>query len=323
MFKKVGKGILWFGLVCILFVVAYYTYLRVGVESNTAESVAPATTQFVTVDTEKIAYRLIDNKAQTTVVFVGGLSGWAGTWERTMQAANAQNKSYNYLSLDLPPFGYSVVDSSKGYLRNVQADRIEGLVKNLGLKSVIVAAHSYGAGPSAEYVLRKAPEVKKFVIIDGVLNIDETKTVTGKGIVQVDYVRNPLIGLLAHSQAFVQGRFKTFVYIKDNITADLIALYMRSFNTEGTTVRLSNWFKDYTNDPLKYPSTSSENYKKLSIPVRMIWGEEDIVTPISLSQVVLDSVPNVKLHTLKKVGHIPMIEDYAAFDTALLEALAR
>ncbi len=323
MFKKITKIILLVCLSVVVFIAGYYLYIRVVVESNLAELVAPTTTSFVEVDDEKLAYRLIDNKAETTVLFVGGLSGWVGTWERTMQSANTTNKNYNYLALDLPPFGYSVLDEKKGYFRDTQADRIQNLVNEMGLKQVVVVAHSYGAGPSAEYVLRGTPEVKKFIIIDGVLNIDEPKKVIGKGIVQLDYIRNPLIGILAHNQSFVQGRFETFVYIKDNITPSLIDLYMQSFSTKDTTVHLSNWFKDYSNDPLDYRSTSSDSYKKLLIPVRLIWGEKDIVTPISLTEVILASVPDVKLQALQDVGHIPMIENYKAFDTALLEALIR
>jgi pimeloyl-ACP methyl ester carboxylesterase len=187
-------------------------------------------------------------------------------------------------------------------------------------------AHSYGAGPAAEYVLRQNPEVKKFIILDGVLNVDEQKVPSASvatKIIQVNAIRTPIVGLLAHSHTFVQSRFKNFVYVRDNITPDLINTYMQSFNTESTTKRLSAWLLDYTNDPLSYASTKSESYKKLTIPVRLIWGHEDTVTPISLTDVLLESIPDVSLHTLKNVGHIPMIENYDASDGALLEALSK
>lgn len=323
MLKKIALYVGFFIGTIFVCAALYYTYVRLAVESRSALEAAPVTTLFVDVGTEKIAYRMIDNHALTTVVFVGGLSGWSGTWERSIQAADAKNKNYNYLSLDLPPFGYSVVDPEKGYFRAVQADRIEGLVKGLGLKNVVMVAHSYGAGPTAEYALRKPVEVRRLVIIDGVLNVDEPKIVPDGGIVQVDAIRNPLIGILAHSTIFVRSRFKEFVSIKDNVTRELMDVYMRSFDTKGTTVRLSNWFKDYVNDPLAYDSTASENYKKLSIPVRLIWGEEDTVTPLELTRVLMGSIPDVRLHSLPGIGHIPMIEDYGVFDSALLEALSR
>ncbi len=323
MFKKIGKWTAFIILILVALIALYYIYLRTIVETKDVASVLPEGMQLINVGNETIAYKQIGTAAKTNVLFVGGLSGWSGTWERTMQAAWNNDDSYNYIAMDLPPFGYSTVDASKGYFRDAQADRIEGFVQALGLKDVILVTHSYGAGPGAEYIMRKPSDVRKFIIIDGVLNIGDSKIVPDGGIVQIDAIRNPLIGLLAHNKWFVGSRFKTFVYVTDNITTELMDLYMRSFNTKGTTVRLSSWFKDYVNDPLVYKSTSKENWNNVSIPVRLIWGDEDIVTPIGLSDIVLDSVPDVSLHTLKKIGHIPMIEDYALFDQALFEAMAR
>ncbi|MEI6345937.1 MAG: alpha/beta hydrolase [bacterium] len=321
--KKITKIIL--AVLAIPLVIIFFGYvcIQLFVESESPTLSAPTTTRFVQVGSEQVAYQMLDNHAPVTAVFVGGLAAWGGTWERTIQSASRADASFNYLVIDLPPFGYSTADASRGYFRDIQADRIEGVVENLGLSDVILVAHSYGAGPAAEYVMRRPAEVKKFVVIDGVLGIDEPKIVSKKGITQVDVVRNTLIAFLAHSSAFVQSRFKAFVYVTDHIDKDLIAVYMRSFNVDGTTAKLSRWFKDYLNDPLVYKSTDSREYKKLSIPVRLIWGDQDTVTPVSLSEVVLHSVPDVKMQTLKNIGHIPMIEDYDMFDRALLESLRR
>ena len=76
------------------------------------------------------------------------------------------------------------------------------------------------------------------------------------------------------------------------------------------------------NDPLRYTSNSSVSYKKLTVPVRLIWGEKDTLTPLEGTKILLDTVPDIRLSTLTNVGHIPMIEDYAQFDKALLNALA-
>jgi pimeloyl-ACP methyl ester carboxylesterase len=121
----------------------------------------------------------------------------------------------------------------------------------------------------------------------------------------------------------VRHQFKSFVYVKDSVTEPLMAVYTRYFNTKGTTYRLSNWLSDYLDDPLRYLSTSSNNYKKLHIPVRLIWGEEDTITPPALTRVVLDSAPDSSLEVLPGVGHIPMVENPEVFQQALVEALGR
>lgn len=77
------------------------------------------------------------------------------------------------------------------------------------------------------------------------------------------------------------------------------------------------------NDPLNYLSNSSSNYAQLTVPVRLIWGDKDTVTPIDGTEILLQTVPNIEIQTLVGVGHIPMIENYALFDEALLGALRK
>ena len=69
-------------------------------------------------------------------------------------ALRARDATFNYVSLDLPPFGYSVLDSAVSYGRAAQAARIGAFIDTLALEQVILVAHSYGAGPAAGLVLR-------------------------------------------------------------------------------------------------------------------------------------------------------------------------
>ncbi|MEK7641362.1 MAG: alpha/beta hydrolase [Patescibacteria group bacterium] len=323
MFRTIFRTLTALVVMCLAVICIAYAYIVGVVESKDSIEAAPITTKFINVNGESLAYQKIDTGGDVTIVFVGGLSGWSETWDRTVQSLDAKTSGYNYVTLDLPPFGYSVPDVSRGYYRDVQADRIGEVIQNLDLNRVILVAHSYGAGPAAEYVLRGTGVVEKFIIIDGVLNIDEAKKEPSKyGVIQVGPIRDAAIAILAHYTPFVKSRLKSFVYVTDHIDDQLVRRYMHPFDIAGNASKLSQWLKDYVNDPLVYKSTASEEYKNLSIPVRLIWGDKDTLTPISLTQVLLDSIPDIKLHTLQNVGHIPMIEDYDAIDAALLEALS-
>jgi pimeloyl-ACP methyl ester carboxylesterase len=81
--------------------------------------------------------------------------------------------------------------------------------------------------------------------------------------------------------------------------------------------------QDPVNDPLTYKSNHSENYKSLLIPVVLIWGDKDSITPINDTAIRLKTIPNVSLHTLTGTGHIPMVENHDQFDRALYEALIK
>ena len=323
MLKKALTGISISLLMLIAGANAWYFYNIKIIESKQPAESSPETTKYIAIGTEKIAYQEINNHASTTVLFIGGLSAWNGTWVRVMRTINKNGLDFNYVAIDLPPFGYSMVEPDSGYFRDKQASRIARFIENMKLDRVIMIAHSYGAGPSTEYALQHSEKVAKLVIIDGVLNIDEPRTATAIPLINSDYLRNLLIGLLIHNESFGISKFKGFVYLTDSIDKDLFANYTRSFDTIETTQRLSYWLRDYVNDPLTYKSNLSANYKGIPFPVRLIWGNKDTLTPIHGTEILLQAIPDVRLHTLDEVGHIPMIENHEKFDAALLESITQ
>lgn len=319
--KKTVFAILGVFILIVGLVLGWYLYNVYFVESKSVSEMVPSSTRFIDIgDGEQIAYTEMNNRAAVTVIFVGGLSAWGGTWERTVKEMNARNTNLNYVVIDLPPFGYSVSSSKKNYFRDTQAERIERFINAKGIKAVILVGHSYGGGPITEYALTNSDLVKKLVLIDAVLNIDGPEKTPVTGIITFDRLREFVIGSLIHFDPFALSRLRSFVYITDNVTPELLDVYTNYFTRDGVTSKLSAWLEDYLNDPLTYASTESEAYRSLSFPVRLIWGNEDTLTPISDTDILLETIPDVELYTLTGVGHIPMIEDYKQFDEALAGA---
>ena len=96
---------------------------------------------------------------------------------------------------------------------------------------------------------------------------------------------------------------------------------MKSFSVRGNSQHLADWLSDYLSDPLYYKSTQSNNYKTLKIPVRILWGDHDTLTPPELGRQLNGLVPGSRLYVLKDVGHIPMIEDREQLDKTLFQVL--
>ncbi len=321
MIKKAVQVVLFVLIAVYIGLLCLYTYNVSYTESKFARLSAPQTTQFISVGDERYAYSEINNGSDTTVIFVGGLSSWNGTWQRVIDVQNARSAQYNYVALDLPPFGYSTPSPGRDYFRDTQAARIKAFADAKKFDRLILVGHSYGGGPMTEYAMLNPEKVQKLILIDAVLNIGEDKRVPMFSLVQIGPLRVFVVGLLIHSDSIVLSRLKSFVHVTDHIDSDLAHLYTRYFNLRYVTERLTDWVRDYTLDPLVYKSTDIASYKILPFPVRVIWGEEDTLTPISGAQALLPVIPDIRLTALKNVGHIPMIEDYAAFDAALADAL--
>ena len=66
-----------------------------------------------------------------------------------------------------------------------------------------------------------------------------------------------------------------------------------------------------------------QNYARLGNRAHFIWGEADTTTPVWQGRALQRLVPGSTLTIIPRVGHIPYIEDPAAFNEALLHALAQ
>lgn len=318
--------------IVILFVLGLVVlnYLRViyFVESESGESLTSVQTQFIDVSEAKIVYSEYSDKSSTTIMFIGGLAAWQGTWEKAITDVQSDvSQTYNYVTIDLPPFGLSKISPDGSYFRDVQAKRLLDFIAaykavNLNVKNIILVAHSYGAGPGTEAVMRDEEGIiKKLIIVDGVLNVGEKKVVKVPLLLSLDFVRDILIGTSLHSEFVARKQLLSFVSVKESITDEVQEVYTKPLVIQGTTGRISDWALDYLSDPLVYLSTDAGEYEEIEIPVVLIWGEDDTLTPLALTEILMQKVPNIRLLQLKGVGHIPMIEGRTLFKEALLEAL--
>lgn len=61
----------------------------------------------------------------------------------------------------------------------------------------------------------------------------------------------------------------------------------------------------------------------IDVPVLVVVGEHDAITPPAESRLMLERLPNARLVVLDQVGHMANLEDPAAFNAAVLEFLAQ
>jgi pimeloyl-ACP methyl ester carboxylesterase len=49
-------------------------------------------------------------------------------------------------------------------------------------------------------------------------------------------------------------------------------------------------------------------YRTITAPTLLLWGREDLVTPVSIGEKLVRQLPNAKLNVYPRCGHFPMIE---------------
>lgn len=253
------------------------------------------------------------------VLLVHGSVGWSGLWRDTIEFL--AEAGYRVIALDLPPMGLSERVPDLDYSRQAQGLRILAFVEALEIRPVIVA-HSFGAGAAVEAMMLEPDDFAGGVIVAGALGLGND----GEGQELPTLLKPRLIRELALSTT-VTNPYVTkllvqqFVYRKDSITKDVVTLLEHPFQRSGTTVALADWLPTLLVPPRNAASSDPSRYGEIGLPVALIWGREDTVTPPVQGEELQKALGDVPLLWMDGTGHIPQIEATETFHGLLATAL--
>ena len=264
-----------------------------------------------------------ENK-NTTVLLVHGTGSWWGIWEETVNELKAKN--YRVITIDLPPFGYSTKYIwSENYTREKQAQRIKQVIENLHLKNVVLVAHSIGARSAVELVMSDRPDsIALLILVDPALGLSyvwefeqNNPNPLVKEIFWVPILRHLITTSILTNTFFTKKIFSGFVHNPDSISEENLAIIQKPYNLHWYSQGSADWIFSMFFTPDVSISTDFSKYKTIILPVCMIWGDLDTVTPLSQAHTLLWLIPRSTLWIVQGVGHIPYIENVDSFHLAL------
>ena len=262
----------------------------------------------------------IGPKDGPAVLLIHGAFTWSGMWQGTMQAL--ANEGYRAIALDLPPMGLSDRDNFTEYSRQAQGLRILAFIEAKGIRPTIVA-HSFGAGAAAEAMLAAPEAFEGAVLVSGVLTLGQDGTgqeipwpfgseilreIAAANSVTNPHLTGPLLTRLVHRN--------------EAITDELVARVNHPFMRQGTTDTIARWAPTLFVPPRGAASTRPESFQSLALPVALIWGREDQITPPDQAIQLQAALGEAPLFWIADVGHMPQIEAPTQFNAILSEALA-
>lgn len=292
-------------------------------ERDVARSAAPAGSRFVrAADVDMLIQERGPANGQP-IVFISGVGAWSSTWLPTMDYL--AQAGYHCIAVDLPPFGYTSRPAANTYDTGHQALRILGMLDTLKLSQVILVGHSFGGRATVEALMAEPGRFKAAVLVDVALSIDLPPTDRGLvgSLIELPVVARPVIAATATNPRLTGWFLRKFTSRHDALTPDWIAVYQRPLSLVGTTEAYGNWLNAFVNDSGRSRSSRSSDYASLTMPVEVIWGATDGVTPISEGLRLSRLLPDVRMNVLPGVGHIPHVEDNAAFNHAVENFLVR
>jgi|SRR5690625_4288569 len=227
-----------------------------------------------------------------TILLIHGLVASVYTFNRVMPLLQ---KHFSVIAIDLPGFGRS--EKSSRFINSYKnfAKLIAQCIDYFSLDEVYLAGHSMG-GQISLYTAKQFPEkVKKLIL----LNASGYLKPSNHGIKLLSYV--PFFHLFIKRQVKKQGVRKTLENVLFDpavITEEMTEEYGRPLEEKGFYKSLLRLVRYREGD------LQTEQVQSITTPTLLIYAEEDRVISLKVGKKLAEDLPNAKLITYPKTGHL-------------------
>ncbi|TZF82207.1 alpha/beta hydrolase [Pedobacter sp. BS3] len=219
----------------------------------------------------------------------GNLSNW-------QQVSDEFSSGHTVQIPKLPLYEFSLTERRLDHL----AHYLDRYIENNKLKKVVLVGNSIGGHIALLYTLKYPHKVSKLVL-------------TGSS------------GLYENSFNRTFPRVKDFAYIREKVS---YTFYQKDVVTETLVNEVYDTVQD-TGNVLSIITLARAAQKqnlsnclgRIKVPVLLIWGLQDNITPPEVALKFKELLPDARLRFIDKCGHVPMMEQPALFNQYLKEFL--
>lgn len=212
--------------------------------------------------------------------------------------------NFNGVVTHFPPLGYKVlvpelpIYTMPLLQTNVKsfAKFLEGFIKFKGLKKVILLGNSLG-GHIGLLHTKLHPELVKALVITGSSGLYESAM--GDGY--------PKRG----DYEFIKKKAQDVFYDPEVATPEIVDEVFATLNDRVKLVKTLAIAKSAIRHNM------SKDLPNMNIPICIIWGKNDAVTPPNVAEEFHELLPDSELFWIDKCGHAPMMEHPKQFNTIL------
>lgn len=308
-------------LILLLLVVAALAGFRLAAafrETGTREALAPAAGRLVQTSSGGVFIQQKGPADGIPVVLFHGTAAWSELWWRTSDALAAGG--FHVIALDLPPFGFS--DRPGTYTRADQAARVNDVLGALKAAPAIIVGHSFGAGAATELVMRYPDRARGLVLVDAALGLTAPPS-DPPALVKPKWIRELLVSSTITNPLATKTLLQSLIAKKERALPEYVEILQRPTHRAGSTSDIADWLHYFLGSDRSALSADRAAYARMKMPVTILWGDKDTVTPLEQANDLKRLLPLATLNVLPGLGHIPQIEDPAAFNDTLLKALGK
>lgn len=169
----------------------------------------------------------------------------------------------------------------------------------------IPVGYFYGGGPAAEFSLREPGRLRKPVLVDAALGISDAPKNSLPVPLRSQALREVLVNLTASNPLITRRILVTFIYRKDRAIPKYVAILSRPLTKRDYTPAVARWLPRPLSVDAHALSAREDSWRQLDLPVQILWGDEDTVSPLAQAEHIAELLPKSRLTVLLGVGHIP------------------
>ncbi|MGW6292995.1 alpha/beta fold hydrolase [Streptomyces sp. NPDC055058] len=255
-------------------------------------------TDNLVVDGVRLAYR--DPGRGEPVIFIHGTPSHSYEWRDVVPRIEASG--LRVITYDLLGYGRSERPADRDTSVAAQTVLLEHLLDTLGLEQVNIVAHDIGGAIGLRFAIAHPERVRRLMIMDAV-SYDSWPSPTWQKIID-----ERLDEAAAMSQddfdALLTRQLTMAVADPARMTGDVLRAYLEPHRSPlGRASFFEHQVRHYDS---RYTEEISDRFDRLTMPVRIVWGEEDQWQPLHYAKRLSGDIPGAELVVVPGAGHFLM-----------------
>lgn len=240
------------------------------------------------------------------LLLVHGLTASHAVWQPTIEAFADR---WRVIAPDLPGHGESAKPDAP-YTIDFFAGMVRSLARALEVREAVVCGSSLGGRVALELALYYPAFTRALVLAAPAVGYSIAMRPVGQAL---QALTGPRI-LRASLERFFQQNFHDRTRLghiaRSRILEERLAAPDFPEFTRAVARSLAGVLR-----------SERQPIERVTQPVLVVWGRQDRLVPLRRSAEILRRIPHARLQVLERCGHLPMLEQPGAFNTAVAEFL--
>jgi pimeloyl-ACP methyl ester carboxylesterase len=265
-------------------------------------NVAAPSLRFVTIHGHRRAFRIAGSGP--VILLLHGMGDNSTTWD-TVHAKLAQR--FTVIAPDL--LGHGESDKPRAdYSLAAFANGIRDLLIALGIDRVTVVGHSLGGGIAMQFVYHYPQFVERVVLVSaGGVSKDVSLALRLAAMPMGAEALSLLKVPGAVSALDLVGRAVGNVVGSTRFGRDVPSFprLLDGLRKPGAVAAFARTLRSVVDTRGQFVTMLDRSYLMQDLPLQIIWGEDDVIIPVSHARLAHQQIPDSRLEIFEKSGHTP------------------